>query len=60
MTARRTGARRRALGIGAVLAGAALRGVLAGPWTTQLQRTNFRGRTVTLAAGPALAAAAAR
>ncbi|MFC6023607.1 hypothetical protein ACFP2T_46560 [Plantactinospora solaniradicis] len=59
MTARRTGARRRALGVGAVLAGAALRGVLAGPWTTQLQRTNFRGRTVTLAAGPALAAAAA-
>lgn len=59
MTARRAGARRRALGVGAVLAGAALRGVLAGPWTAQLQRTNFRGRTVTLAAGPALAAAAA-
>ncbi|GIG92335.1 hypothetical protein [Plantactinospora endophytica] len=59
MTARRTGARSRALGVGVLLAGAALRGVLAGPWAPGLRRTNFRGRTVTLAGGPALAAGAA-
>ncbi|MEO3926952.1 hypothetical protein ABGB07_24230 [Micromonosporaceae bacterium B7E4] len=42
-----------------LFAGAALRGVLAGPWAAGLRRTNFRGRTVTLAAGPALAVGAA-
>ncbi|MEE6262628.1 hypothetical protein V1633_35530 [Plantactinospora sonchi] len=41
------------------MAAAALRAVSAGPWAPSLERTNFRGRTVTLAAGPALAAAAA-
>ncbi|MFY1671634.1 hypothetical protein ACN27G_16920 [Plantactinospora sp. WMMB334] len=51
--------RSRALGTGVLLAGAALRGVLASPWAAGLRRTNFRGRTVTLAAGPALAAGAA-
>ncbi|GAA3781474.1 hypothetical protein GCM10022225_82350 [Plantactinospora mayteni] len=59
MTARRRGARARALGGGMLFAGAALRGVLAGPWAGGLRRTNFRGRTVTLAAGPALAVGAA-
>ncbi|MEQ4304420.1 hypothetical protein ABNF97_24100 [Plantactinospora sp. B6F1] len=59
MTARSRSAGARALGVGALLAGAALRGVLAGPWAAGLRRTNFRGRTVTLAAGPALAAGAA-
>ncbi|MFY1693307.1 hypothetical protein [Plantactinospora sp. WMMB782] len=57
MTVRPRGAR--ALGVGALLAGAALRGVLAGPWAPGLRRTNFRGRAVTLAAGPALAVGAA-
>ncbi|ROT27159.1 hypothetical protein [Micromonospora sp. HM5-17] len=59
MSARDRAARRRAFGVGAAVAGAALRAVSAGPWAPALERTNFRGRTVTLAAGPALSAAAA-
>ncbi|MEN3304205.1 MAG: hypothetical protein V7603_407 [Micromonosporaceae bacterium] len=46
----------------AVVGGVAARGALAGvrgvPGAAALERTNFRGRTVTLAAGPALALAA--
>jgi UDP-N-acetylmuramyl pentapeptide phosphotransferase/UDP-N-acetylglucosamine-1-phosphate transferase len=43
---------------GAVAARAALSGVRAAPGAATLDRTNFRGRTVSLAAGPALAIAA--
>jgi UDP-N-acetylmuramyl pentapeptide phosphotransferase/UDP-N-acetylglucosamine-1-phosphate transferase len=43
---------------GAVAARAALSGVRAAPGGHRLERTNFRGRTVSLAAGPALALAA--
>jgi UDP-N-acetylmuramyl pentapeptide phosphotransferase/UDP-N-acetylglucosamine-1-phosphate transferase len=43
---------------GGVAARAALRQVRASPRAATLERTNFRGRPVTLAAGPALAAAA--
>ena len=57
--ARRTSGPRQGLGVGWLLARAALRGVRALPWAPALERTNYRGRTVTLAAGPALAAAAA-
>jgi UDP-N-acetylmuramyl pentapeptide phosphotransferase/UDP-N-acetylglucosamine-1-phosphate transferase len=46
-------------GAGAVAARAALHGVRMSPSAPGLERTNFRGRTVTLAAGPALAAGAA-
>jgi UDP-N-acetylmuramyl pentapeptide phosphotransferase/UDP-N-acetylglucosamine-1-phosphate transferase len=46
-------------GAGVLAARAALRGVTALPSAAALERTNFRGRTVTLAAGPALAAGAA-
>ncbi|RIV33219.1 hypothetical protein [Micromonospora radicis] len=45
-------------GIGAAAARYALRQVRTSPAGPGLQRTNFRGRTVTLAAGPALAVAA--
>jgi UDP-N-acetylmuramyl pentapeptide phosphotransferase/UDP-N-acetylglucosamine-1-phosphate transferase len=43
---------------GALLARAVLAGVRAAPRADTLQRKNFRGRTVTLAGGPALAASA--
>jgi UDP-N-acetylmuramyl pentapeptide phosphotransferase/UDP-N-acetylglucosamine-1-phosphate transferase len=59
VSARDRTARRRAFGVATALAGVALRAVSAGPWAPALRRTNFRGRTVTLAAGPALTAAAA-
>ncbi|MEV6814820.1 hypothetical protein AB0M52_22260, partial [Micromonospora sp. NPDC051296] len=45
-------------GIGAAAARYALREVRTSPAGPGLERTNFRGRTVTLAAGPALAAGA--
>ncbi|MEU7842641.1 hypothetical protein AB0B39_16950 [Micromonospora sp. NPDC049114] len=45
-------------GAGAAAARYALREVRTAPVGPALQRTNFRGRTVTLAAGPALAAGA--
>ncbi|MBO4208314.1 hypothetical protein GSF22_20220 [Micromonospora echinofusca] len=48
-----------AVGAGVVVGRAALRAVAARPAGATLERTNFRGRTVTLAAGPALAAGAA-
>jgi hypothetical protein len=43
---------------GALAAGAALAAARRSPRTGELSRTNFRGRTVSLAGGPALAAAA--
>lgn len=43
---------------GAAAARAALRAAAEAPRAHRLERTNFRGRTVTLAGGPALAAAA--
>ncbi|MEU6078802.1 hypothetical protein [Micromonospora sp. NPDC047074] len=46
-------------GAGAAVARYALREVRTSPAGPALDRTNFRGRTVTLAAGPALAAGAA-
>jgi UDP-N-acetylmuramyl pentapeptide phosphotransferase/UDP-N-acetylglucosamine-1-phosphate transferase len=46
-------------GAGAAAARYALREVRTAPVGPALERTNFRGRTVTLAAGPALAAGAA-
>jgi UDP-N-acetylmuramyl pentapeptide phosphotransferase/UDP-N-acetylglucosamine-1-phosphate transferase len=54
----RTGRRLLLAGAGAIAARAALRAVTAAPSAPALDRTNFRGRTVTLAAGPALAAGA--
>ncbi|WDZ82397.1 hypothetical protein [Micromonospora cathayae] len=48
-----------AAGVGALAARYLLREVRATPWAPTLERTNFRGRSVTLAAGPALAAGAA-
>ncbi|MBQ1024793.1 hypothetical protein [Micromonospora sp. C95] len=42
-------------GAGAIAARCALRVIRAAPRAPALERTNFRGRTVTLAAGPALA-----
>ncbi|MDI5939846.1 hypothetical protein QLR68_17190, partial [Micromonospora sp. DH15] len=47
------------VGAGAAVARYALREVRTSPAAPALERTNFRGRTVTLAAGPALAAGAA-
>ncbi|MGY3520937.1 hypothetical protein ACVMYR_32050 [Micromonospora sp. PTRAS2] len=47
------------VGAGAAAARYALREVRTSPAAPALERTNFRGRTVTLAAGPALAAGAA-
>jgi UDP-N-acetylmuramyl pentapeptide phosphotransferase/UDP-N-acetylglucosamine-1-phosphate transferase len=48
----------KSFGIGAVAARAALAWIRRDPRAGQLQRTNFHGRTVTLAGGPALAAGA--
>jgi UDP-N-acetylmuramyl pentapeptide phosphotransferase/UDP-N-acetylglucosamine-1-phosphate transferase len=48
----------RALSVGALTARAALAWVRRDPFATELDRTNFHGRTVTLAGGPALAAGA--
>ncbi len=48
-----------AVGVGAVAARYVLREVRTSPAAPALERTNFRGRTVTLAAGPALAVGAA-
>jgi UDP-N-acetylmuramyl pentapeptide phosphotransferase/UDP-N-acetylglucosamine-1-phosphate transferase len=45
-------------GLGALKAQAALRAVKASPYATGLERTNFRGGTVSLAGGPALAVSA--
>ncbi|HEY2674085.1 MAG TPA: hypothetical protein VGJ07_27435, partial [Rugosimonospora sp.] len=51
--------RRIALGVaGALAAGAALRALRGAPGAQRLERTNFRGHTVSLAGGPALAVAA--
>ncbi len=47
------------VGIGALAAQGALRAARAVPRAELLERTNFHGRTVSLAGGPALAAAAA-
>lgn len=59
MSLGRVASRLMLMGAGAVAARATLRAVAAGRSAGALQRTNFRGRTVTLAAGPALAASAA-
>lgn len=48
----------RSFGIGAVVARAALGWIRRDPHAARLHRTNFHGRTVTLAGGPALAAGA--
>ena len=48
----------RSFGIGALAARAALGWIRRDPQAAQLERTNFHGRTVTLAGGPALAAGA--
>jgi UDP-N-acetylmuramyl pentapeptide phosphotransferase/UDP-N-acetylglucosamine-1-phosphate transferase len=48
----------RACGAGALTARAALAWIRRDPRAAELERTNFRGRTVTLAGGPALAAGA--
>ncbi|MEU5531075.1 hypothetical protein ABZ744_29505 [Micromonospora chersina] len=48
-----------AVGAGALAARYVLREVRSSPSAPALERTNFRGRTVTLAAGPALAVGAA-
>jgi hypothetical protein len=56
----RSGLARLAIAAGGALAARGLLAAVAGTRAgTGLQRTNYRGRTVTLAAGPALAAAAA-
>jgi UDP-N-acetylmuramyl pentapeptide phosphotransferase/UDP-N-acetylglucosamine-1-phosphate transferase len=47
------------IGAGALTAAAALRAISTRKSARALERTNYRGRTVTLAAGPALAASAA-
>ena len=59
MTGRGLAARLLVIGAGALTARAVLRAVAASPSAPALERTNFRGRTVTLAAGPALAVGAA-
>lgn len=46
------------IGAGAIAARAAVRGLARTPGADRLERANFRGRSVTLAGGPALAAAA--
>ncbi|HEX6969962.1 MAG TPA: hypothetical protein VF174_14295 [Micromonosporaceae bacterium] len=63
---RRDGVKRRGIfgrllliGAGALAATATLQGITRRPSAAALERTNYRGRTVTLAAGPALAAGAA-
>ncbi len=48
----------RSFGTGALVARAALGWIRSDPHASQLERTNFHGRTVTLAGGPALAAGA--
>jgi UDP-N-acetylmuramyl pentapeptide phosphotransferase/UDP-N-acetylglucosamine-1-phosphate transferase len=48
----------KSFGIGALVARATLAWIRSDPRAAQLERTNFRGRTVTLAGGPALAAGA--
>jgi UDP-N-acetylmuramyl pentapeptide phosphotransferase/UDP-N-acetylglucosamine-1-phosphate transferase len=48
----------RTFGVGALVARAALGWVRQDPRASELHRTNFHGRTVTLAGGPALAAGA--
>jgi hypothetical protein len=59
MSARSLAGRLLVAGAGALAARAALRAVTATPFAPALARTNFRGREVTLAAGPALAVSAA-
>jgi len=56
--ARRVAARLAVAGAGALLARAALDAIRRSPRAEDLERTNFRGHTVSLAAGPALAVAA--
>jgi len=46
------------MGLGAVAAGAATQAIATSKYRKDLERNNFRGRTVTLAAGPALAVSA--
>ncbi|MEV7231647.1 hypothetical protein [Polymorphospora sp. NPDC051019] len=58
MNARRLAGRLLVAGAGVLAARAALGAVTATPRAPALDRTNFRGRTVTLAAGPALAVGA--
>lgn len=58
LTGQRAAAGLLAAGAGALLARAALRAATSQRWAPALDRTNFRGQTVTLAAGPALAAGA--
>ncbi|RKR91754.1 hypothetical protein BDK92_6160 [Micromonospora pisi] len=58
MSAQRSAGRRWVAGPAALAAQAALRLVNRLPVAPALERTNFRGRTVTLAGGPALASAA--
>jgi UDP-N-acetylmuramyl pentapeptide phosphotransferase/UDP-N-acetylglucosamine-1-phosphate transferase len=58
MSARAIASRAALIGLGAVAANAALRASRRVGKPEQLERTNFHGRTVTLAGGPALAAAA--
>ncbi|SDZ43892.1 hypothetical protein SAMN05444365_11649 [Micromonospora pattaloongensis] len=59
MSGGRTAGRLLLIGAGALAARGALRAVAAQRRAAALERTNFRGRTVTLAGGPALAAGAA-
>ncbi|MFC7550702.1 hypothetical protein [Plantactinospora sp. GCM10030261] len=59
MSAARIAGRLLVTGLGVVLARSALRAVDRSSRGTRLRRTNFRGRPVTLAAGPALAAGGA-
>jgi len=58
MSARRRPARLALFGFGALAARAALAGLRRAPGADVWDRTNFRGRTVSLIGGPALAAAA--
>ena len=55
---RRAAGRAALIGLGALAAHGALRAIAASPRADELERTNFHGRTVSLAGGPALAAAA--
>lgn len=58
MNGRRLAARALVAAVGAVAARAALRVVATAPGSAALDRINFRGRPVTMAAGPAVAAGA--
>jgi UDP-N-acetylmuramyl pentapeptide phosphotransferase/UDP-N-acetylglucosamine-1-phosphate transferase len=58
MSGRRIAARLALAGFGALAARGALAGLRRAPDAAAWERTNFRGRTVSLAGGPALAAAA--